>query len=60
MATAGLVLGWTAIALFALLIVVFVLASAAYTTHGGPSGLLGNHVMLTPKIVPAAPAPPAP
>ena len=37
MATAGLVLGWTAIALFALLIVVFVLASAAITTRGGPA-----------------------
>jgi hypothetical protein len=62
MATAGLVLGWTAIALFALLIVVFVLAAAAFTTHGGPSSLPGNlnHVMLTPKIVHAVPAPKAP
>ena len=37
MATAGLVLGWTAIALFALLVVVFVLASVAVTSHGGPA-----------------------
>ncbi len=59
MATAGLVLGWTAIALFALLIVVLVLASAAYTTHGGPAGNL-NHVILTPKIVHAPPPPAAP
>ena len=59
MATAGLVLGWTAIALFALLIVVIVLASAAYTTHGGPGGNL-NHVILTPRIVHAPPPPPAP
>ena len=63
MATAGLVLGWTAIALFGLLIVVFVLAAAAFTAHGGPSGGLQingpvSNVHLTPKIVHAAPAPP--
>jgi hypothetical protein len=65
MATAGLVLGWTAIALFALLIVVFVLAAAAFTTRGGPaSGLQINgpvsNVHLTPKIVHAVPAPKGP
>jgi uncharacterized membrane protein len=64
MATAGLVLGWTAIALFALLIVVFVLAAAAFTTRGGPaSGLQINgpvsNVHLTPKIL-HGPLPPPP
>ncbi len=64
MATAGLVLGWTAIALFALLIAVAVLASVAFTAHGGPaSGVPGNlnHVMLTPQIrhIHVPPPPPA-
>ena len=41
MATAGLILGWTAIGLFALLVAVAVLAAVAFTAHGGgpvPSG----------------------
>ena len=38
MATTGLVLGWAAIGLFALLIVVAVLASVAMTRGGGPAG----------------------
>ncbi len=39
MATAGLILGWTAIGLFALLVAVAVLAAVALNAHGaGPAG----------------------
>ena len=38
MATAGLVLGWAAIGLFALLVAVAVLAAVAFTAHGGGPG----------------------
>ena len=38
MATTGLVLGWAAIGLFALLVVVAVLASVAMPRGGGPAG----------------------
>ena len=44
MATAGLVLGWTAIGLFALLVAVAVLAAVAFSAHGrgpAPAGLNG-------------------
>ena len=44
MATAGLILGWTAIGLFALLVAVAVLAAVALNAHGtGPAGS-GLHV----------------
>ena len=58
MATAGLILGWTAIGLFALLIAVAVLAAVAFTAHGGvpahpvPGGpnFRGANAMLLPFI----------
>lgn len=54
MATAGLILGWTAIGLFALLVAVAVLAAVALNAHGGgpASGGLnvngGTNAMLLP------------
>ena len=50
MATTGLVLGWAAIGLFALLVVVAVLASVAMTRGGGPAGggLRGTNAVLLP------------
>ena len=48
MATAGLVLGWAAIGLFALLVALGILLSVAATTHGTssvPSGLQQIHTM---------------
>lgn len=54
MATTGLVLGWAAIGLFALLIAMAVLASVALTARsGGPAGGLhfhGTNAVLTPAI----------
>jgi uncharacterized membrane protein len=54
MATAGLILGWTAIGLFALLIAVVVLAAVAFSAHGVPAspapGMRGTDATLTPYI----------
>ena len=61
MATAGLILGWTAIGLFALLVAVAVLAAVALNAHGaGPaSGGLnvngGTNAMLLPIYTHTAP-----
>ena len=61
MATAGLILGWTAIGLFALLVAVAVLAAVALNAHGaGPaSGGLnvngGTNAMLLPIYTRTAP-----
>jgi len=54
MATAGLILGWTAIGLIALLIAAMVLAMVAFATRGGQAspapGMRGTNAMLTPYI----------
>jgi len=58
MATAGLILGWTAIGLFALLVAVAVLAAVALNAHGtapAPSGLNGGHAMLLPVFTHVGP-----
>jgi hypothetical protein len=44
MATAGLILGWTAIGLFALLVAVAVLAAVALNAHGGGPASSGLNV----------------
>jgi uncharacterized membrane protein len=53
MATAGLILGWTAIGLFALLIAVAVLAAMTVSSHSGgavpaPGMMRGTNAMLMP------------
>ena len=53
MATAGLVLGWAAIGLFALLVAVAVLAAVAFTAHGSGTvpaspGFTNPNAMLMP------------
>jgi hypothetical protein len=63
MAKAGLVLGWTAIGIFVVLIALGVLGAMVVTTHTGttvgPHGL-GGGTQLLPLIRHAAPVPPVP
>ena len=60
MALTGLVIGWAAIGLFALLVALGILLSVAATTHGTssvPSGLQGQQAQLLPYLPHPPPRP---